>query len=82
LPKLFSPLELGNGTVAELLRRRIEAECRSWEINREWMENPTEWHGSNFPKFEWHSADIVKCSVIFLIWYICSGMDPINPIFN
>lgn len=43
--------------VSELLLRRIEAECWSWEtarsleINGEWMENLTKWHGSNLSKF-------------------------------
>jgi hypothetical protein len=41
-----------------------------------------EWHGSNFPKFQWHPADIANSSGIFLIWYICSGMDLINPFYN
>lgn len=32
-----------------------------------WMENAMEWHGSNFPNFQRHEADIVNSSGIFLI---------------
>lgn len=35
----------------------------------------------NFIKFQWHQAAIVNSSVIFMIWHICSGMDPINKNF-
>lgn len=37
-----------------------------------WMENATEWHGFNFPKFQWHVADIMNSSAIFLIHHVFS----------
>lgn len=36
------------------------------------MENATEWHSSNFPKFQWHVADIMNSSGIFLIHHVFS----------
>ena len=49
-------------------KARSDAERRR---QRGGMENATEWHGSNLLN--------VNSSGIFLIWHICSGMDPINP---
>lgn len=42
------------------------------------MENTKEWHEFNFPELQWHSRVLTNSSGIFLIWYICNGMDPIN----
>lgn len=40
-----------------------------------------EWHGSNFRNSQWHRADNVNSSGIFLICHIYSGMDEINPFY-
>jgi hypothetical protein len=42
----------------------MELTCEShvWGLT----ENLTEWHNSNFPKFQWQTADIVNSSDIYL----------------
>ena len=68
-------LDIGNRENEE---GRTKRETETMTAFERWKKG-WEPHGSNFKNFQWHRADMMNISGIFLISQSCGCMDPINP---